>query len=135
MKAFVIFPTFCVFVLTLTLIMLVGKSKFRDAILWTIVVTSIFGGLATWFSIDVFTILYFFNFIGILVCIPCLTYLANRLFPDSSSNKMNWLRILGLGFASTIVTIIISGTLIFFSFLNNPMDPVTNKKQKINKVD
>lgn len=129
MKAFAIFPTICVFVLTLTLLRLSGQLKPRTTLLLTLMVTIFFGGLMTWFSFEIFQFLYFANFFGVLVCIPCLTYLTNRLFSDNSDKRIHWLRILGLGLASTAVTIVVAGALIFFSFLNNPMDPVTKEKQ------
>ena len=119
MKAFVIFPTICVFVLTLTLVTLGGQSRPRT-ILWSTVVTASFGGLMTWLSFEVFAFLYFSNFIGVLVCIPCLTYLTNRLFSSDSNKIMFWIRIPGLGVVSTTVTLILAWYLILFSFINNP---------------
>jgi hypothetical protein len=128
MKAFVIFPTICVFLLTMTLLTLDGQTKQRTTLLWSVMVTALFGGLMTWFSVDVFAFLYYSNFIGVLVCIPCLTYLTNRLLSKNLDKKINWIRVLGLGILSTVVTITTAGFLILISFLNNPMDPPTNKQ-------
>jgi len=133
MKAFVIFPTICVFVLTLTLLKLGGQVRPRTSLFWSIIVTSVFGGLMTWFSFETFQFLYFANFVGILICIPCITYLTNKLFASNVDKRIYWTRIIGLGLASTAVTILVGGALIFFSFLNNPMDPVTNKEQTENR--
>ena|SRR5258706_1334760 len=128
MKAFVIFPAICVFVLTLSLVTLGGQSRPRT-ILWSTLVTATFGGLMTWLSVEAFTFLYFSNFIGVLICIPCLTYLTNRLFSLDSNKKTFWIRILGLGVVSTAVTLVLAWYLILFSFIHNPMDPVRNKEQ------
>lgn len=127
MKAFVIFPTICVFFLTMTLLMLVGQTKPKLKLLWSILVTVLFGGFMTWFSVDVFVFLYYSNFIGLLVCISCLTYLANRGFSKTLNNRVNWFRILGLRIMSIAVTVVIAGFLIFIAFLFNPMDPPINK--------
>ena len=133
MKAFVVFPTICVFVLMLTLLKLNGQIRRRTSLLWTMMVTSIFGGIMTWFSFETFQFLYFANFVGILVCIPCITYLINRLFTRNVNKRIYWTRIIGLGLASTVLTIAVAGTLIFLSFLYNPMDPITNKEQTENR--
>lgn len=90
--------------------------------------TVLFGGLMTWFSVDAFTFLYYSNFIGVVVCIPCLTYLTNRLFSKTQGKGINWIRVLGLGILSTVVTVATAGFLILMSFIYNPMDPPTNKQ-------
>lgn len=128
MKAFVIFPTICVFLLITTLLTLDGQTKSRTTWFLSVIVTVLFGGLMTWFSVDVFIFLYYTNFIGVLVCIPCLTYLTNRLLNKNVDKGTNWIRVLGLGVIATVVTVATAGFLILFSFLNNPMDPPTNKQ-------
>jgi len=128
MKAFVIFPTICVFILILTLFKLNGQVKSRITLLWTIIVTSLFGGLMTWFSIDTFLFLYYGNFLGVFILIPCLTYLSYRLFLDKS--EITFWRVLGLGFASTVLTLIIFGSAMFIALAYNPMDPGTRQEQK-----
>jgi hypothetical protein len=128
MKAFVIFPTVCVFLLTLTLLRLKGQMKPMTTLLWSIIVTAVFAGLTTWFSLAVFEFLYYSNFLGIVVCIPCLTYLTNQLFSSKLNQGTNWVRVMGLGIISTVATIATAGFLIFISFMHNPMDPPTNKQ-------
>lgn len=128
MTAFVIFPTICVLVLTLTLLTLGGLSRPRVVLLSTLI-TATFGGLMTWLSVEVFTFLYYSNFLGVLMCIPCLTYLANRLFTYNSNKITFWIRIVGLGIVSTAATLGLAWSLILFSFINNPMDPATNKER------
>ena len=128
MKAFVIFPTICVFVLALTLLTLGGQPRLRAFPLSSLGAVT-FGGLMTWMSVEVFTFLYFSNFIGVLVCIPCLTYLTSQLFTDNSNKMTFWLRIVGLGIVSTAVTLGLAWYLILFSFINNPMDPATDKER------
>ena len=115
MKAFVIFPTICVFVLTMTLLTLDGQTKSRTTFLWSAIVTVLFGGLKTWFSVDFFFFLYYSNFIGVLVCVPCLTYLTNRLLSKKLDKRTNWILVLGLGIISTVVTIATAGFLNLFS--------------------
>ena len=126
MKAFVIFPTICVFLLTLTLMTLHKQTRHRTTLLWSVMVTVLFGSLMTWFSVDAFVFLYYSNFIGVLLCIPCLTYLTNRLFNKTQNKNTNWIRLFGLGMLSTVVAVATAGFLIFMSFMYNPMDPPTN---------
>jgi hypothetical protein len=128
MKAFVIFPTICVFLLATTLLTLDAQTKWRTTLLWSGILTILFGGLMTWFSVDAFFFLYYSNFIGVLVCIPCLTYLTNRLLNKTSDKRANWIGILGIGIVSTVLTAATAGFLIFMSFMYNPMDPPTNKQ-------
>jgi hypothetical protein len=128
MKAFVIFPTICFFALTLTLLRL-GQLRPQTALLWSTILTIIFGALMTLVSADVFLFLYYMNFLGVIILIPCLTYLTNELFSDNS-NKIKWVRILGLGLVSTVLTIVIFATSMFFSFAYNPMDPAPKQEQK-----
>jgi hypothetical protein len=128
MKAFVIFPTICIFLLTMTLLTMDGQTNRRTTLLWSVMLTALFGGLMTWFSVDAFTFLYYSNFIGVLVCIPCLTYLTNRLLSKTQDEKIKWIRVLGLGILSTVVTVATAGFLIFMSFMYNPMDPPIKKQ-------
>lgn len=87
----------------------------------------------TLFSAEAVAFLYYANFFGVLICIPCLTYLANGLFNDKSNKVILWLRIAGLGVISTAVTLGLAWYLILFSFIQNPMDPVTKESQQ--KID
>ena len=128
MKTFVIFPTICVFLLTLTLLNVSGQRNQLRIFILTGLITIIFGGLMTLFSVDVFTFLYYSNFISVLIAIPCLTYLTNKMFPDISGKKF-WFRVFGLGIASTVLTLLIFGTAMFFSFAYNPMDPAPRQEQ------
>ena len=122
MKAFVIFPAICIFALILTMLKLSGQVGSRTALLWSTIVTILFAGLMMWFSVDVFSFLYYANFFGVIVLIPCLTYLTNKVFNDNKG-KGKWMRLLGLGFVSAALTIAIFALSIFFSLANNPMDP------------
>jgi hypothetical protein len=123
MKAFVLFPTICVFLFTLTLLKLNGQTKSWIVLSWAIIVTATFGGVMTFYSVEVFEFLYFANFLGVLICIPCLTYLLNELLKKNSNQRTYLLRVVGLSFISTLITAVIAGTLILFAFINNPMDP------------
>ncbi len=123
MKAFVLFPTLCVFVFTLTLLKLNRQTKSWIVFSWAIVVTATFGGVMTFYSVEIFEFLFYSTFIGVLICIPCLTYLLNKLFKHNSNRRVYLLRVVGLSVASTLVTATIAGMLILFAFINNPMDP------------
>ena len=135
MKAFVIFPTICVFLLTTTLLTLSTSIKWRTILLWSGIVTVLFGGLMTWFSVAAFLFLYYSNFIGVLVCISCLTYLTNRLLNKTLDKKVNWIGIFGIFIVSTVLTVATAGFLIFMSFMYNPMDPPTNEQSTEKTVD
>jgi hypothetical protein len=128
MKAFVIFPAICIFLLTMSLLKVVGQTKNWATLLWSVVVTILFAGLMIWRSVDVIAFLYYSNFVGVLVCIPCLTYLTNRLLTRSPDKKISLIRLLVLGILSTVVTVGTAGLLIFMSFIFNPTDPPTNKQ-------
>ena len=123
MKAFVIFPAICVFLLVLALMIVYGKLKLKDVLLWTFITTAVFGGLMTWLSHEMFHFLYYSNFFGVLVCIPCLTFLMYRVLYKNINGRINWLHLLGLGILSTFLTVTIAVLLILLSFFNNPMDP------------
>jgi hypothetical protein len=123
MKAFVLFPTICIFVFSLTLLKLNGQTKSWIVLSWATIVTATFGGLMILYSVEVFEFLFYSNFLGVLVCIPCLTYLLNKLFKKNFNQRVYLLRVVGLSFVSTLITAVIAGTLILFAFLNNPMDP------------
>lgn len=127
MKALIIFPTICVFVMTLTLLKLEGTTKPRNALLRTIAVTAILSGLMIWFPVEGF-FLYYGNWIGIMILIPCFTYLSNKLFKDNA-DKTRWIRILGLTIFSTILTVAIFALSLLFALTYNPTDPTPRQEQ------
>jgi len=128
MKTFVIFPTICVLLLALTLLTLQGRMTPRRIFTWSILATTIFGGLLSWFSVDAFFFLYYGNFLSVLIVIPCLTFLSNRIVPYSWVKNV-WIRLFGLGVISVFVTLIIFVTTMFFSLANNLTDPEPNQEQ------
>jgi hypothetical protein len=103
---------------------LTGKFKIIG---WTILVTCILGGLLTFYSVELFTPLYYFNFVSVIISIPCLTYLTNKLFSDYK--KASWGRLLGLGIISTVLTVTLFLTIMLASFIQNPMDPIDKNIQ------
>lgn len=132
MKTFVIFPAICVFALAMTLLKLDGRLSPRKTVLWSTVVTAAFSGLMAWFSVETFFFLYYAHFLGGIVLIPCLTYLIYKL-TRNTSNKIERLKILGLGLVSTFLSVLIFSTLMFFSLSYHPMDPAPtqmNSKRK-----
>ena len=130
MKAFAIFPTICIFLLTLTLLHARGEKKPKMKLGWSFLVTIIFGGVMTMFSGYIFKFLFYANFLAAIFIIPCLTYLSNKCFPVVTGKKY-WLRIVALGLISTVVTSTLFGATMIFSLLNNPMDPITQEQHDI----
>jgi len=128
MKTFVIFPTICIFALTMTLLKLNGQLSLRKILLWSTVATAVFSGLMVWFSVEAFFFLYYAHFLGGIVLIPCLTYLIYTL-SNNTSGKIEWIRILGFGLVSTFLTIIIFSLSMFFSLSYHPMDPAPRQTQ------
>ncbi|SRR5258705_12579672 len=135
MKAFAIFPTICVFTMTLTLFNLDKQIKFQKSLIIATTFTVIFGGLMIRYSLSTFYFLYFFNVIGVLVLIPCLTYWINRAFRTTQNTGINWIRILGLGLVSTVLSLVLCGALTLLSFFFNPMDPPRKETEKIGVTD
>lgn len=125
MKAFTIFPAISVFFLVFTLLTLEGQIKSKMILFWTVFVTITFCVFALRFSSDIFIILLYMNFLGVLICIPCLTYLTNSVLKRKSDYKIYWLRILSLGIVSTLLTITVAGICIWLALLYNPTDPST----------
>ena len=118
MKTFVIFPTICVSILTWTLLSLLGQMKRRTKFVLTILATIIFGGLMTWFSVDLLVFLYFSNFVSIILVIPCMTYLIYNWLPNQKIEG-KYLRIFAIGLLSTVLTLAIFGTAMFFALAYN----------------
>jgi hypothetical protein len=135
MKAFAIFPTICVFAMTLTLFNLDRQIKFQKSLIIATTFTVVFGGLMIRYSVSAFYFLYFFNVIGVLVLIPCLTYWTNRTIRRTQNTGTNWIRILGLGLVSTVLSIVLCGALTLLSFFFNPMDTPRKEIQKIGVND
>jgi hypothetical protein len=113
--------------MTLTFLNANGLTGKLKIIGWTILVTSILGGLLTFYSVELFTPLYYFNFVSVIISIPCLTYLTNKLFSDYK--KASWVRLLGLGIISTVLTVTLFLTIMLASFIQNPMDPIDKNIQ------
>ena len=113
-----IFPTICVSILTWTLLSLLGQMKRRTKFVLTILATIIFGGLMTWFSVDLLVFLYFSNFVSIILVIPCMTYLIYNWLPNQKIEG-KYLRIFAIGLLSTVLTLAIFGTAMFFALAYN----------------
>jgi hypothetical protein len=134
MKAFLIFPMISVFVLMLTIFMLDGRLRSRAKVLWSAMATAISGGLMIGFSADVVLPLYDLTFLSIVILVPCLTYLMNRLFKNNSG-KWTWVRILGLGLFSTALAIVIFAATFLVFILDAPMDPAPRVEKTENSID
>lgn len=127
MKSFAIFPNITIFLITLTLLNVNRQTGKLRIIGWTTFVTFILGVLLTLYSSELFRLLYYFNFISLIISIPCLTYLANKVFPDYK--KASWARLLGIGIISTVLTVTLFLTTMLAAFIQNPMDPIDKKFQ------
>jgi hypothetical protein len=120
MKAFAIFPTVCVFAITLSLLTLTGLFRPRITLICSSVITCGFGGLMTLFSMEAFRFLYYANYIGVPISILCFTFLSSRLWVDRSDGT-KWVKILGLGLLSSVVTIGIFMVSMFIALASNSM--------------
>lgn len=128
-KAFIIFPTICVFVLALTFLKLSGKIKTLWAIAWSVLIAGTFAGVIISYSDNAFSSLYYFNYSAVIITIPCLTYLINNNLPIVYGRQF-WFRLLGLSLLATLLTAIIFGASMFFSLANNPMDNPAPKPEQ-----
>lgn len=117
-KTFTIFPIFCIFLLVLALCMLSGQTK-KKALAWAFIVTSVVGATLLAFSSEWFVFIYDCNFLGILVAIPSLTYVMNKMFPNSFGMR-SWVRTFGFGVLSTVFTVMVFAAVMFWAILNNP---------------
>ena len=122
MKAFAIFPTICIFVMVLTILRILEfPSTWLMKILLSFLAAGLFTGFVLMNSLNYFEFLYFFNFVSVLIIVPCLTYIANVSI-HGFLEKIYLLRLFVLFLLSTIVTLIVFGISFFISVANNPMD-------------
>ena len=98
--------------------MLSGQTK-KKALAWAFIVTSVVGATLLVFSFEWFFFIYDGNFLGILVAIPSLTYVMNKLSPNNFGMKA-WLRIFGFSVLSTVFTVMVFAAVMFWAILNNP---------------
>lgn len=115
---FTIFPIFCIFLLALALCMLSGQTK-KKALARAFIVASVVGATLLAFSFEWFFFIYDCNFLGILVAIPSLTYVINKMSPNNFGMR-TWLRIFGFGVLSTVFTVMVFAAVMFWAILNNP---------------
>ena len=128
MKTFAIFPTICIFVATASLLKIEGQLGNRKVLLWSVSATLGLGGIFTIFSVELFFFLYYFNFISVIIIIPCLISLINKSLPKVSGAPY-WLRLAGIGLAATIVTVLVFAGCMFLSLASNPMDRAMPKAE------
>lgn len=124
MKAFAIFPTICIFVMVLTILRILGfPSTWLKKILFSFLAAGLFAVFVIINSSNFFEFLYFFNFVSVLIIVPCLTYLANVSI-HGFLDKAYLIRLFVLFVLSAIFTLLVFGILFFMSMANNPMDYV-----------
>lgn len=128
MKTFAIFPTISVFIITFSLLKSESDFGLKKELLWSLLVTILFGVIMTIFSAELFYLLYYSNFLLALALIPFLTYLINAHLPKSSGKTL-WIRLFAIGVISTALSLTLFGASMLYSFLNNPMDPAPRKEQ------
>ncbi len=122
MKAFAIFPTICVFALTLTLYNFDRQIKFRNTLLIAFFFAIVFGSYMTFYSSKLFPILYVVNIFGVFILTPCLTYWVSKLISSIGSKKVYWMKIIGVGIASALLSSFLFVLLMWNAFLHNPTD-------------
>jgi len=123
MKAFAIFPTLCLFILILTILKVFNfptKNIFR--LLLSFAIALIFLVTTILNSIEMFTFLYFGNFLSVIIIIPCMTYLLSSTISKKRTERY-WLKITLICISITIITVLTFAITFFYSMLNNPMDP------------
>jgi hypothetical protein len=120
MKSFVIFPTLSILLMILTFLNVNGQTGKYKIIGLTTLVTFILGGLLVLYSVELFRPLFYLNFISVIISIPCLTYLINKLFPEKASR----VRLLGLGIILAVLAIALFLITLLAAFIQNPMDPI-----------
>lgn len=124
MKAFAIFPTICIFITVLTILRFLDFSgTWLKKIIISFIAAGLFAGFMIVNSLNYFEFLYFFNFVSVLIIVPCLTYLANVSI-NGFLDKRYLLRTFVLFLLSTIVTLFVFGISFFISMASNPMDYV-----------
>ena len=128
MKTFAIFPSIAFFLLILTLLRVNGRIKMTVSSIVSALVAGIFY-LYYWFkaiySLDVLVSIIYGNFISVIIVIPCLTYLGySFLINPKELSTSFWIKLIGVALAATLVTGAVFATTMFFSFMNNPMEPI-----------
>jgi hypothetical protein len=125
MKAFAIFPTISVFILTFSI--LKGQSGYgtKKNLFWSSLLTIgfvglIIGGLKIFHELA--WLLMLSNVVFALILIPILTFTINDFFPVATETIL-WIRLFGIGLVSIIITAALLGASMFLAFANNPMDP------------
>jgi hypothetical protein len=127
MKAFVIFPTICVFILTSSILKNQSDLGTKKNLFWSFTTTIIFcglviGALRIFKAAEFAFLLMLSNVVFALIVIPILTFLINDLFPNATG-KILWIRLFGIGVVATAVTAALFGASMIFALMNNPMDP------------
>jgi hypothetical protein len=127
MKAFAIFPTISVFILTFSVL----KEQFdfgaKKNLVWSTLTTSVFGGLfiaglkifpqLTW-------MLILSNVTFALILVPVLTFTIDGFFP-AAIGQSRWIRLFGIGIISIVITASMLGVSMLLALTYNPMDPIT----------
>jgi MFS family permease len=132
MKAFAIFLTICVFILTFSILKSQSDLGTKKNLFWSLTTMVIFCGLV----IGILTtlkqeelagfafLLMLSNVVFALVLIPILTFLMNDWIP-TTTGTMLWIRLFVFGLMSIAITGALFGASLLFALANNPMDPAS----------
>jgi hypothetical protein len=123
---FVVFPSIGVFISSLTILRTLDlPAKWIGKLFISLLFTAVFALLMTANFDKCFTILYYLNFVFIIIVVPCLTYLFNTLVPEFISNAP-LLRIFIYFLISATITIVIFAILFFMSMSESVYIPNRN---------
>lgn len=119
MKTFAIFPSIAIFLFSLTLFRVVGKGFGIVATL----ISTLVACLLVIYSRQIFELLFYSNFISVIIVMPCLTYLGYSFLSKKSGVAFR-IKIIGIAVAAALITGALFAATMFFALMNNPMHPV-----------
>jgi hypothetical protein len=121
MKAFIIFPVICIFIITLTIVRIKDLPwSWRKRILISLAVSVLFAILLISTINYLFAFVYYCNLGCVLLMIPSISYLANKYFNHLLPTHPI-VKIILLSAISAIITLLIFAISIFISILFNPV--------------
>jgi hypothetical protein len=121
MKAFVIFPSISVFIITLTIFRIKNLPLvWGKRALLSLVVAFLFALLMVFTIEYLFMLVYYFNLICVILLIPSLSYLAYKYFNHFLPTHYI-IKLIVLSIISTLLILMIFGFSVFISILFNPM--------------
>lgn len=121
MKAFVVFPSLCLFIITFAL----AKKDIRSILLTSLLPSATFGVFAVVYGLKLFQLFYYLNFILVPITIPFVVYLFNR-----SATRPSAVRWIVTSITACILVIALFSACFFTAMAYNPMDPAPDRSVK-----